>query len=171
MSKLARVSFSIEENLLAQFEEMFKTSTYANRSEFVRDMIRNEMVARECKDDGPVLGTITFVYDHHSRGVNDSLVELQHAHLEHILASTHVHLDHDLCAEMVMVKGKASELRELTDKLRQHRGVFHAALAISSVAKSGGTHSHDHGGAHDHGHSHAGTGGIRVRIKRGKTKR
>ena len=136
MSHVSRLSFSIEDALLERFEKMFKQSKYENRSEFVRDLIRNELVARECEQDEEVLGTITFVYDHHRRSVNDELVELQHLHLESILASTHVHLTHHLCAEMVMVRGKASELRLLADKLRQHKGVLHAALAISSLGKN-----------------------------------
>lgn len=136
MHGLERLSFSIETDLLKQFEQMVKDSKYSNRSKFVRDMIRNELVSREWKGNKEVLGTVTLIYDHHTRGISDKLTALQHDHVHSILAATHVHLDHSLCAEMIMMKGKPGQLRELADLLKQQKGVLHASLSISSTGKA-----------------------------------
>jgi len=147
MSDLERLSFSIEKDLLKQFESLVENSKYKNRSEFVRDMIRKELVEREWKSNAVVIGTVTLIYDHHTRGLNDKLTALQHDHVDSILASTHVHLDHALCAEMIMMKGRQTELRALADQLQKQQGVLHAALSLSTTGKS-----LPHG--HDHGHHH-----------------
>jgi CopG family nickel-responsive transcriptional regulator len=135
MSDLVRMSFSIEAPLLARLEKLLKSSRYTNRSEFIRDMIRGRLVEREWEADQEALGTITLIYNHHARGLSEKLTELQHHHHQSVLASTHVHLDHDTCAEMIMVRGRASQLRAVADLLRQHKGVLHAALSMSSTGK------------------------------------
>jgi CopG family nickel-responsive transcriptional regulator len=136
MSELARVSLSIEKSLLDRLEKMVKSSGYTNRSEFVRDMIRDRLVEREWKADRQVVGTITLLYDHHTRQLNRKLIGLQHRHHGVILATTHVHLDSDLCAEMILAKGRASQIREIADALRQQKGVLHASLSLSSGGRT-----------------------------------
>lgn len=134
MSDLVRLSISLEAPLLAQLERMVSTCGYGNRSEFIRDMIREQLVQRQWADKkGEVVGTITMVYDHHARQLTDRLVEIQHEHHDNILATTHVHLSHDLCAEMIMVRGSAARVRGIADRLRQQRGVLHAELAMSTT--------------------------------------
>jgi CopG family nickel-responsive transcriptional regulator len=133
MSQLVRLSFSIESPLLQQFEELVAASQCDNRSEFIRDLIRAKVVAQQWENDQEALGTITLVYNHHSRLLSDKLVELQHHYHTLILATTHVHLDAHLCAEMVMVKGKANEIRELANLLQQPKGVLHATLSMTST--------------------------------------
>jgi CopG family nickel-responsive transcriptional regulator len=135
MSDLVRLSFSIESFLVAQLERLVKASRVHNRSEFIRDMIRAKIVAQQWENNEEALGTITLVYNHHSRSLNEKLIELQHHHHELILATTHVHLDAHLCAEMIMVKGRASHIRELTDRLQQPKGVLHATLSMTSTGK------------------------------------
>jgi CopG family nickel-responsive transcriptional regulator len=135
MAETARVSLSIDQPLLDKLERMVRASRYTNRSEFVRDMIREQIVQREWEGDGEALGTITMVYDHHQRGLSDKLTDLQHHHHREILVTTHVHLDPHLCAEVLLVRGRASQIRQVADELRQQRGVLHAALAISSTGK------------------------------------
>jgi len=136
MTELTRLSFSIEKPLLKQLEKLRKASKYANRSEFIRDMIRQQLVGRQWQDDRETLGTVTLLYNHHLHKLSEKLTDLQHHHHENILVSTHVHLDKDLCAEVLLVKGRASQIRRLANLLRQQKGVLHGALSISSTGKS-----------------------------------
>ena len=123
MSNLVRLSISLEKPLHDQLERLVGRSGYTNRSEFVRDMIRQRLVEQEWADKRKeVVGTITLVYDHHARQLANRLVDIQHDYHHNILATTHVHLSHDLCAEMIMVRGSAPRVRRLADLLRQQRG-------------------------------------------------
>lgn len=134
MSELARLSISLERPLLNRLERLVRKSRYTNRSEFIRDLIRQRLVEQQWADQRQeVVGTITMVYDHHARQLTDKLVDIQHAHHSNILATTHVHLSPDLCAEMIMVRGSAGRIRAIVDRLRQQRGVLHAELAMSST--------------------------------------
>lgn len=133
MSDLVRLSLSIEKPLLDRLEKLVKGSGYTNRSEFVRDMIRERLVQDEWNDNREVVGAITLVYDHHATGLSDKLTDVQHHHHEVILTTTHVHLDHSLCVEMILVRGRASLIRQLADRLRQHKGVLHADLSMSTT--------------------------------------
>ena len=135
MSNVVRLSFSIEQPLLDRLERLMAEEHYANRSEFIRDMIRERLVEREWEQDVEAVGTITLVYNHHTRGLSDRLTDAQHDHHDVILASTHIHLDHDLCAETVIVKGQATRIKQLADLLKQQKGVLHAGLSVSSTGK------------------------------------
>jgi len=112
-----------------------KAGGYVNRSEFVRDMIRDRLVQREWEKNQQAVGTVTLVYNHHTRQLSRKLTGLQHRHHGIILATTHVHLDSDICVEMILAKGKASHIREIADLLRQQKGVLHAALSMSSTGR------------------------------------
>lgn len=133
MSEIVRLSLSLEKPLLDRLEKLVKRSGYTNRSEFVRDMIRERLVEREWSEDQEVVGTITLVYDHHVTGLSDKLTDIQHHHHKVILTTTHVHLSHALCAEMILVRGRASEITRLADELRQKKGVLHAGLSTSTT--------------------------------------
>ncbi len=135
MTQLHRFSFSIEKSLADKLERMIQESHYENRSEFIRDLVRGKMVADEWETEGEALGTISLLYDHHKRLLSEKLIEVQHHHAAKVLACTHVHLDERICAEMIMVKGKAVEIRHLFDHMRQEKGVLHAALSLSSTGK------------------------------------
>ncbi len=134
-SELVRLSFSLERSLLNRLEKLLAASRYTNRSEFIRDMIRDRLVAEEWVRGQEALGTVTLLYDHHTRGLSEKLTDVQHDHQANVLATTHVHLTHDLCAEMIMATGKADDIQALADALRQQKGVLHAALSMSSVGK------------------------------------
>ena len=136
MSELERLSISIETPLLKRLERLVAQSGYTNRSEYLRDLIRKRLVEQEWERNEEALGTITLLYDHHQRGLSDRLTQLQHDHHSAILATTHMHLDHDLCAEMIMVRGRAGLIRALADSLSKEKGVLHAALSLSSTGKS-----------------------------------
>jgi len=133
MSQLVRLSLSIEKPLFNQLEKLVKKSGYQNRSEFVRDMIRDRLVKGEWDKDEEVLGTITLVYDHHQRRLAEKLVDLQHEHHASVLVTTHVHLSHHLCAEVILVRGRASLVRRLADAMHQQKGVLHAELSTAST--------------------------------------
>lgn len=134
MPDLVRLSFSIDSPLAERFEEMVRRGDYGNRSEFFRDMIRDRLVAEEWDGgEDEAVGTVTLVYDHHARGVNEKLIDLQHEHHDAILATTHVHLDHHICAEVIICRGRPTVIRSICDRLRQQRGVLHGALSMSSA--------------------------------------
>lgn len=136
MSDLTRLSISLENPLLKKLERLVKTSKYTNRSEFIRDLIRRRLVEQQWADQKQeVIGTITLVYDHHARQLTDKLVDIQHDHHDSVMATTHVHLTHKLCAEMVMVRGSAATVRGMADRMRQQRGVLHAELAMSTTGE------------------------------------
>jgi CopG family nickel-responsive transcriptional regulator len=133
MSEVVRLSLSIEKPLYDQMEKLVKKSGYKNRSEFVRDMVRQRLVQGQWEKDQEVLGTITLIYDHHRHQLSEKLISLQHHHHAHVLVSTHVHLTHDLCAEVVLVRGRASLVRELAEAMHQQKGVLHAELSMAST--------------------------------------
>jgi CopG family nickel-responsive transcriptional regulator len=136
LSALTRLSMSLDRSLAQRFERLVQASQYTNRSEFIRDLIRQRLVEQEWADEQhEVIGTISLVYDHQARQLADRLVEIQHGHHACVLATTHVHLSHQHCAEMIMVRGTAPRIRSLVDQLRQQRGVLHAGLTLSSTGE------------------------------------
>ncbi|MCF7790518.1 MAG: nickel-responsive transcriptional regulator NikR [Victivallales bacterium] len=134
MPSLTRLSFSIEDSLFNKLDKMVRESGYANRSEFIRDMIRDQIVAEEWRDNqDETVGTITLIYDHKRRELSEKLTDLQHSSHNIVLASTHVHLTHEICAEMIMVKGNPKEVKHLSDKLKQQKGVLHSGLIMGTT--------------------------------------
>jgi CopG family nickel-responsive transcriptional regulator len=132
---LERLSFSLERPLLDRLERLREEAGYGNRSEFLRDMIRGRLVDRAWELDEEAVGTITLVYDHHARGLNEKLTDLQHDHHEVILAATHVHLDDHHCVEVILVRGRAGRIRAIADALGKQKGVLHGGLSMSSTGK------------------------------------
>ena len=136
MSDVVRFTVSIEKKLFGLLEKLVVESDYRNRSEFVRDLIREHLVDQEWQSDSVLLGTISLLYDHHARGLSNRLVNQQHHFVGSVLASTHVHLDDHLCAEMIMVRGKGRDIRALADRLHREKGVLHAKLATGTTGGS-----------------------------------
>lgn len=136
MSGLIRFGISMERELLARLDQEIVKRGYPNRSEAIRDLIRNQLVELDwSQDDEEVAGTITIIYDHHVKGLSDILLEMQHDHHEMIVSVMHVHLEHDNCLEVMVIKGKASEARDLAGRLIGVKGVKHGKLTISSTGK------------------------------------
>ena len=133
---LVRRSFAIDSELLECMESLIAKRGYKNRSEFIRDMIRDRLVSEYWAEDRAVLGTLTLVYDHETRQLGPKLTSLQHHHHNLVLASTHVHLSRRLCAEMIMVRGKGREIKALADRLHREKGVLHAKLATGTTGHS-----------------------------------
>lgn len=135
MSDLVRLSISLERDLYEQTEAMVRQGGYTNRSEYFRDLLRQALVDRQWQTDEVTVGTVTLVYDHHAGNVLRQLTHLQHDHHDVILASTHVHLDEHKCAEVIIMQGPARTLQSLASNLRKHKGVLHAAIAMSTQGK------------------------------------
>jgi CopG family transcriptional regulator, nickel-responsive regulator len=134
MSELSRIGVAIDSDLLQKFDDLIASRGYSNRSEAFRDLIRDELVERSWEQpDSHVVGTVTLVYDHHVRMLNEKLTDLQHSHFHHILSTLHVHLDHDNCLEVLVVKGKASVVKKIADALISTKGVKHGRLTITST--------------------------------------
>ncbi len=133
MSELTRLSLSLEDSLCRKLDKMVLESDYRNRSEFIRDLLREKIVDQQWETSREVLATITLVYDHHQRELSDKLTTIQHDSKAHVMAGTHVHLSHEICAEMIMLRGRPGDIRELYLELRKPKGILHAAISMSST--------------------------------------
>jgi CopG family nickel-responsive transcriptional regulator len=133
MGELSRIGVAIDSDLLEKFDRLIAGRGYTNRSEAFRDLIRDELVAETWESpDRKVVGTVTLVYDHHVRLLNKKLTDVQHEHFHHVLSTLHVHLDHDNCLEVLVVRGKASEVKHIADTLIATKGVKHGRLTITT---------------------------------------
>ncbi len=137
MSSLVRFGVSINKGLLVQFDKIIEEKGYSNRSEAIRDLIRNQMVELEWeKEEEEVAGTVTLIYDHHVRGLSELLLEVQHGFHDLILSTMHLHLDHHNCLEVLAVKGAAREVRRIAERLISVKGVKHGRLSITTTGKN-----------------------------------
>jgi len=133
MSELARIGVAIDSDLLDQFDELIAKRGYTNRSEAFRDLIRDELVQKSWESpESNVVGTVTLVYDHHVRMLNEKLTDLQHEFHRSILSTLHVHLDHDNCLEVLVVRGKAGAVQKIADSLISTKGVKHGRLTLTT---------------------------------------
>lgn len=135
MGETIRFGISMNEDLLSRFDKLIQEKGYTNRSEAIRDLIRDHLVSQEWTQDREVAGTITLIYDHHVSGLNQVLTRLQHDHHHLFLSTMHVHLDGDNCLEAIVIRGEASEAREVAEKLISTKGVKHGKLTITSTGK------------------------------------
>lgn len=133
---VSRFSISLKKDLLLQLDEMVREKGYDNRSLAIADMIRDHLVEhRQVTGDREAAGTVTLVYDHHAHRVQESLTHLQHDHCETIVSALHVHLDHDNCLEVLVVRGRVSQIKAIADRLIGAKGVKHGKLSITSTGK------------------------------------
>lgn len=135
MSELVRFGVSLEKGLLDKFDLLIRERKYTNRSEALRDLIRQELVKKQWEGDGEVAGAITFVYDHHKRELMNRIIDIQHDFQDIIVSTQHIHLDHDNCLEIVAVRGNAREVERVADMLRSVKGVRYGTLSMSSIGK------------------------------------
>jgi len=136
MADLTRFGISIDARLLDRFDQMIGDKGYVNRSEAIRDLIRSALVDEEwARDDQEIVGTVTLVYDHHTRDLSDKLTEHQHSHHNDIVSALHVHLDAHHCLEVVVVRGKARQVKRLADELIGTKGVKHGKLVTSTTGQ------------------------------------
>jgi CopG family transcriptional regulator, nickel-responsive regulator len=135
MANIVRTGVSLEQELLRQFDESIRERGYQNRSEAIRDLIRDHLVSREANKNKVVAGTLTIVYDHHRPNLTEKLVEVQHHAGSQVLAATHVHLDHHNCLEVVIMKGRSGSIQAVADAILSLQGVKHGQLVITSTGK------------------------------------
>jgi CopG family transcriptional regulator, nickel-responsive regulator len=130
---LKRFSVSLEDQLLDQFDEYIGNHGYSNRSEAIRALTRGKLINEEWEQDCEVVGVVTLVYDHHQAQLQERITEAQHDYYQLITSTTHVHMDHHNCLEVTIVKGQASMVRQLAERLIALRGVKNGNLTMSST--------------------------------------
>jgi CopG family transcriptional regulator, nickel-responsive regulator len=148
MAQLSRTGVSLEDDLLKQFDRLIAKRGYANRSEAIRDLIREALLGEMVESNKPVVGTLTIVYDHHVPNLAEKLTEVQHAAGAMILAATHIHLDHNYCLEVIIMKGRGKELQAVADNMIALRGVELGKLVLTnsgaSLKRGAQSHPHSH---------------------------
>src|SRR3569832_2948266 len=153
MSDLVRFGVSIEGELLERFDEQIKQKGYTNRSEAIRDLIRDRIVKEVWSSDQETVGTLTIVYDHHTRELMGHRTHLQHSFKGEINSVLHIHLDLHNCLEVLVVQGKGYLLKSFADTLASTRGVKYCTLAMATTGKfipnKAGHHEHPHAHSHD----------------------
>jgi len=136
MSGLIRFGISLDGELSKKFDERIKRKAYTNRSEAIRDLIRQDLVQQEWLQGSEVAGAITLIYDHHKREVLNKITDIQHDFQQEIISSQHVHLDHHNCLEIIAVKGNPEEVEKLAAMLKAVKGVRHSTLSMSTTGKA-----------------------------------
>jgi CopG family transcriptional regulator, nickel-responsive regulator len=133
MPHLSRIGVSLDSELLDRFDNFIAEKGYENRSEAFRDLIRDRLVGTAVvASRAAVVGTVTLIYDHHTRLLPEKLADLQHEHHEAVISTLHAHLDHDTCLEVVLLRGRSRAVQQLADKLISTKGVRHGRLVMSS---------------------------------------
>lgn len=135
MSELVRFGVSLGKDLLEKFDKLIRERNYTNRSEAFRDLIRQEFVKKQWLEGDDIAGAITLIYDHHKRDLMGRITDIQHDFQKVIISTSHIHLDHDNCLEIIAVRGNATEVNRLSDTLRSIKGVKHGTLSMSSTGK------------------------------------
>jgi CopG family nickel-responsive transcriptional regulator len=135
MSELVRFSVSIEKELLERFDRHTDKDGYPTRSKAITDLVRDSLVKHEWKEGKEVAAAIIIVYDHHKRDLSNRLTHIQHEYHEMVISSQHIHLDHDNCLEIIVVKGGPKEVIELSNRLKATKGVKFGSLSAASTGK------------------------------------
>jgi len=133
MAQAIRFSVSLSEELLRDFDTLLEEKGYPNRSEGIRDLIRDRLVQQEIEEKKEVVGIVSLVYDHHVRELTEKLIQLQHDSDAEVTSSMHIHLDHHNCLEVIVAKGRGGVIRKFADKLIGIRGVKHGKFVITST--------------------------------------
>jgi CopG family nickel-responsive transcriptional regulator len=150
MGILSRIGVALDSDLLKQFDQWMGRRGYTNRSEAFRDLIRDRLVGeRAATPNAVVVGTVTLIYDHHASGISEKLTELQHAQHELVVSTSHAHLDHESCLEVLIVHGKSAQVEQFADRLIGLKGVQHGRLVMTVPAQALAapvekTHKHPH---------------------------
>jgi CopG family nickel-responsive transcriptional regulator len=137
MNNIVRFGVSIDENLLSGFDGIIKEKGYVNRSEAIRDLIRDMLVSREISNpDAESIGTLTLVYSHDTRELVDKLNDIQHHYHKIIISTTHVHLDEHNCLEVLILRGRTKIVQMISDRLLSVKNVRHGKLTVTSTGKN-----------------------------------
>ncbi len=136
MGKTIRFGISLDEKLLESYDQLIEAKGYMNRSEAIRDLIRSALVEEKWDaGDAEMVGTVTLVYNHHVRDLSDKLTEHQHAHHDRVISALHVHLDAHNCLEVLVVRGRAGEVKRIADELIGVKGVKHGQLVMTTTGE------------------------------------
>jgi CopG family transcriptional regulator, nickel-responsive regulator len=135
MTHLSRFSVSMDSGLLERFDQQLEKQGYPNRSNAIADLIRESMVHQQWTEGEEVAAAIIMVFDHHKRDLSHQLTHIQHDYHHIIISSQHVHLDHNNCLEIIIVRGSTAEVQALADKLRATKGVNYLTLAAASTGQ------------------------------------
>jgi CopG family transcriptional regulator, nickel-responsive regulator len=153
---MQRVTITIDDDLVAEIDAFMAGRGYANRSEAIRDLARAGLSqsSLETAEDRDCVATLSYVYDHAARELPKRLTQDFHAHHGLAQATLHVHLDHDSCLEVTVLKGRSAEVKAFADHVIAERGVRHGHIAYMPADVSAHGHDHGHDGERDHGHVH-----------------
>jgi CopG family transcriptional regulator, nickel-responsive regulator len=139
MSSLIRTGISLEQELLERFDRVIKQKGYGSRSEAIRDLVRDHFVEEAVATNKTVVATITLVYDHHQPKLSEQLIAAQHDYKGQVLATTHVHLNHHNCLEVIILKGCGTDVKKFADQLLSLKGVKHGKLVLTNAGTSQNT--------------------------------
>lgn len=144
---MERVTISLEKELLDEFDKYLTRKGYLNRSEAVRDLVRDRLQEDRAadSDSGHSVGCVSYVYDHHQRGLAQRLTTAQHDHHDLVLSSMHVHLDHENCLEVTLLRGPTRDVRAFAEALVAQTGVRHGRVSLTSVDAESAHHHHGSG--------------------------
>jgi CopG family nickel-responsive transcriptional regulator len=153
VAELVRFSVSLEKDLLEEFDKLCEAGQFATRSEAIRQLLREKLTSTAwAADAADVAASLTLVYDHHKTRITDKMLDLQHAHADRVVSSMHVHLNHDLCLEVIVLRGPAADLQHLAAELSGLKGIHQAQLVIARAIGGHDHHEHSHPHAHPHRH-------------------
>lgn len=134
ITRITRFGVSMEDALLQKFDVLIEAEGYATRSEAIRDLIRSKLNLTEISDpEAQAIGTLSLVYSHDSRDIADKLNDIQHHYFGSIVSATHVHLDRHNCLEVLILRGKAKDIKIIADRLRSLKNVRKGELTLSSA--------------------------------------
>jgi len=153
---MQRTTITLDDDLMARLDEFMGERGYANRSEAIRDLVRGglEQSTVQAEGERQCLGAAIYVYEHEARELSRRLTRAAHEHHDLSLATLHVHLDHETCMEVTVLRGSASEVRHFADHVIAERGVRYGRLVLVPVDQRTETHSHGSAGAAPHPHFH-----------------
>lgn len=144
---MQRVTITLDDDLLEAIDALTSAQGYGSRSEALRDIVRNAFASASPRGTGPSIAALTYVYDHETRELARRLTNVQHEHHHLSVSSLHVHLDHDTCLEVSVMKGDAAEIERVAAAITSQRGVRYANLHL--IPSSAPAASHDHGHQHE----------------------
>jgi CopG family nickel-responsive transcriptional regulator len=158
---MERFTISLDEKLAEAFDRLIQAKGYVNRSEAVRDLLRQQLGQEQvARDEAPYcIAVLSYIYAHHERDLAERLTALQHQHHDLTVSTMHAHLDHDNCVETVILRGPTAAVREFADALQAQRGVRHGQLNVVpadvDTSRRHRHHSHDSGGGDGSTHVHS----------------
>ena len=134
--KVERASISLPKHLLEKFDRLIVKKGYANRSEALRDLIRNLLIEEEWNENAEIVATVTLIYNHHTSDLLDKLTDVEHENIGNIISTMHIHIDTDNCLEVLCLKGNYSVVKGIGDKLISQKGVKYGKIVMATTGKN-----------------------------------